>query len=172
MRSSCDAFMAATIPAMALIPALLKTADVCGRGGERRGQPALISWTPEVARMLNRSAPRTSNTRQAHGGHAGHSRRRSKLRRCDFARPAIAAGAQDKEADSVLDECEFALGDFDIDGFVVGADLAYLLSTWGVANPPLGDLNNDGSIAAADLAMFLGNWRVSRVTRSCARAKE
>jgi hypothetical protein len=77
----------------------------------------------------------------------------------------IVAGALDKDADGVLDECEFARGNFDLDGIVGGADLAVLLSveapsdgTWGVTNAPFGDLNGDGIIAGADLAIFLGNW--------------
>ena len=55
-------------------------------------------------------------------------------------------------------EEEFARGDFDLDGTVGGADLAVLLSIWGVINPPLGDLNGDGIIGGADLSIFLGNW--------------
>ena len=70
----------------------------------------------------------------------------------------IATGAQDKDADGVLDDCEFARGDFDLDGTVGGADLAVLLSIWGVINPPLGDLNGDGIISGADLSIFLSNW--------------
>ncbi len=49
-------------------------------------------------------------------------------------------------------------GDLDLDGVVGSADLAYLLSIWGVTNPPLGDLNNDGVVGASDLSIFLGNW--------------
>jgi hypothetical protein len=70
----------------------------------------------------------------------------------------IATGAQDKDADGVLDDCEFARGDFDLDGTVGGADLAVLLSLWGVVNAPFGDLNGDGQIAGADLSILLGNW--------------
>ena len=70
----------------------------------------------------------------------------------------IATGAQDKDGDGVLDDCEFARGDFDLDGTVGGADLAVLLSIWGVINPPLGDLDGDGIIGSADLWIFLGNW--------------
>ncbi|MCE2883117.1 MAG: hypothetical protein LW636_12285 [Planctomycetaceae bacterium] len=39
-----------------------------------------------------------------------------------------------------------------------GADLAALLSLWGIPNPPLGDLNGDGIVNAADLAGLLSNW--------------
>ncbi|MEI7879012.1 MAG: hypothetical protein WCI96_13960, partial [Planctomycetota bacterium] len=70
----------------------------------------------------------------------------------------IASGAQDKDADGMLDECEFARGDFDLDGLVGGADLAALLSLWGVTNAPFGDLNGDGEISGADLKLLRGNW--------------
>ena len=70
----------------------------------------------------------------------------------------IALGAQDQDADALLDECEYARGDFDLDGTVGGADLAVLLSLWGVVNAPFGDLNGDGQIAGADLSILLGNW--------------
>lgn len=52
-------------------------------------------------------------------------------------------------------------GDFNDDGMVDGADLAVLLSAWGVC-PPKGsceaDLNADGEVNGADLAILLGNW--------------
>ena len=60
--------------------------------------------------------------------------------------------------DGVLDDCEFARGDFDLDGTVGGADLAVLLSLWSVTNAPFGDLDGDGQIGGADLAILLGNW--------------
>ena len=58
----------------------------------------------------------------------------------------------------MLDDCEFARGDFDLDGTVGGADLATMLSLWGTINAPFGDLNGDGIIAGADLATLLSNW--------------
>jgi hypothetical protein len=70
----------------------------------------------------------------------------------------IAAGASDTDSDRVLDDCEFARGDFDLDGVVNAADLSVLLLLWGTINPPYGDLNGDGSINAADLAALLLNW--------------
>jgi predicted outer membrane repeat protein len=73
--------------------------------------------------------------------------------RCD-----IIAGASDKNANGRLDACEFARGDFNLDGEVTGADLALVLSLWGLANPPIGDLNGDGLISGADLSILLGNW--------------
>jgi len=70
----------------------------------------------------------------------------------------VVEGAVDDDLDGVLDECEFARGDFDLDGMVGGADLATLLSLWGTVNAPFGDFDGDGMIAGADLAIFLGNW--------------
>ena len=70
----------------------------------------------------------------------------------------IASGAQDKDLDGVLDDCEFARGDFNLDGTVGGADIAVLLSLWGVTNAPFGDLNHDGVIGGPDLSVLLSNW--------------
>ena len=70
----------------------------------------------------------------------------------------LAKGAEDIDGDGRIDVCEIAQGDFDLDGEVSGADLAALLSEWGVANPALGDLDGDGVVGGADLAILLGNW--------------
>jgi len=70
----------------------------------------------------------------------------------------IALGGQDKDADGRLDECEIAAGDFDLTGFVDGADLGALLGLWGFASPPYGDLDRDGIVGGGDLAMLLGAW--------------
>jgi formylglycine-generating enzyme required for sulfatase activity len=70
----------------------------------------------------------------------------------------IANGAQDKDADGLLDDCEFARGDFDLNGVIDGADLAVVLSLWGLQNPPIGDLDGDGVVGGADLSIILSNW--------------
>jgi hypothetical protein len=71
----------------------------------------------------------------------------------------IAANASlDKNANGVLDACELARGDLNLDGFVNAADLSVLLAFWGVPQPPLGDLDADGIIGGADLSILLGNW--------------
>ena len=54
--------------------------------------------------------------------------------------------------------CELADGDLNLDGCIGGADLAILLSLWGLPNPPIGDLNGDGVISGPDLATILANW--------------
>ena len=70
----------------------------------------------------------------------------------------ISNGAEDKNQNSVLDTCEIARGDFNLDGQISAADLADLLGLWGFPNPPFGDLNGDGAIGGADLALLLGRW--------------
>jgi hypothetical protein len=70
----------------------------------------------------------------------------------------IAAGAQDKDADGRLDDCEYRDGDFDLDGTISGADLAGILALWGVQAPPYGDLDGDGVVGGGDLAVLLNRW--------------
>jgi hypothetical protein len=67
----------------------------------------------------------------------------------------------DENSDGSLDMCSYAYGDFDLDGSIGGADLAYLLSIWGLSNIPIGDLTGDGSIGGADLAALLSRWGTS-----------
>lgn len=49
------------------------------------------------------------------------------------------------------------VADFDFDGTVGGADLAFLLASWGAAFGPA-DLNADGNVDGADLAALLASW--------------
>lgn len=69
-----------------------------------------------------------------------------------------AFGELDKDADGRIDDCEIARGDFDLSGFIDGADLGALLTLWGFANPPYGDIDQDGVVAGGDLAILLGSW--------------
>ena len=46
-------------------------------------------------------------------------------------------------------------GDFDLNGLVDGADLAFVLGAWNTAD---GDVNDDGNTDGADLSIVLGNW--------------
>ena len=78
--------------------------------------------------------------------------------RKEFEERTSGANAQDKDADGRLDECEIALGDFNLDGEIGAAELAELLSLWGSVNQPYGDLNDDGVIGAQDLAILLDRW--------------
>jgi hypothetical protein len=75
------------------------------------------------------------------------------LDRCE-----VAGGATDKDADGRPDACEYAAADFDLDGQVGGADLAYLLAVWGLPAQVVGDLDGDGSVGGADLALLLSGW--------------
>ncbi len=67
----------------------------------------------------------------------------------------VDTGAADLDNDGQLDACEMAVGDFNLDGFVIADDLADLLDRWGVADAVYGDLNLDGVIGGADLAILL-----------------
>ncbi len=67
-------------------------------------------------------------------------------------------GEQDKDGDGRPDSCEFARGDFDLDGQVGAADLSGLLAIWGLQNPPYGDFNDDGIVGGADMSFILANW--------------
>jgi hypothetical protein len=67
-------------------------------------------------------------------------------------------GEQDKDGDGRPDACEFARGDFDLDGQVGASDLSGILAIWGLQNPPYGDFNGDGIIGGADMSFILGNW--------------
>ena len=69
----------------------------------------------------------------------------------------IAFGQADADADGLPDICEFARGDFDLDNDTDGADLAYLLSGWGI-NAGRADINRDGFVGGADLAILLSSW--------------
>jgi hypothetical protein len=54
--------------------------------------------------------------------------------------------------------CVPAVGDFDGDGTVNGADITQLLIAWGTDNPGSRDLNADGEVDGVDLGMLLEHW--------------
>jgi hypothetical protein len=64
----------------------------------------------------------------------------------------------DCDANGVLDSCEFAWGDFNLDGAIDGDDLGALLGLWGQINAPYGDLDGDGYIDGNDLGRLLARW--------------
>ena len=70
----------------------------------------------------------------------------------------ISGGMIDKDADGRPDDCEYAYGDFDLDGVISAADLAVLLAVWGFPNPIIGDVSGDGTVNGADLAILLDRW--------------
>jgi formylglycine-generating enzyme required for sulfatase activity len=53
--------------------------------------------------------------------------------------------------------CEYARGDFGLDGSVDGKDLGYLLASWGSADP-FADLDGNQLVNGADLGKLLANW--------------
>jgi formylglycine-generating enzyme required for sulfatase activity len=66
-------------------------------------------------------------------------------------------GAADDNQNCTPDACEYALGDFGLDGSVSGKDLGYLLSVWGTPDP-FADVTGDGTVNGADLGTLLANW--------------
>ncbi len=70
----------------------------------------------------------------------------------------ISAGAMDWDSDGVLDTCEYAIGDLNLNGVIDQQDLSILLGWWGIANPVYGDLNNDNAVNATDLGILLGRF--------------
>jgi formylglycine-generating enzyme required for sulfatase activity len=85
------------------------------------------------------------------------------LDRCDV----FFAGAADDNLNCVPDLCEYAVGDFGLEGSVGGDDLAFLLSAWGNADP-FSDLSGDGVVGGEDLSILLSNWGTTRfVSGNC-----
>ena len=66
-------------------------------------------------------------------------------------------GAADDNQNCTPDACEYARGDFGLDGSVSGKDLGYMLAVWGTADP-FADTNGDGTVNGADLGTVLSNW--------------
>lgn len=52
--------------------------------------------------------------------------------------------------------------DFDCDGDIGAADLAFLLGAWGPCYGCAGDLTGDNTVGPADLAILLGSWGTCR----------
>jgi formylglycine-generating enzyme required for sulfatase activity len=66
-------------------------------------------------------------------------------------------GAADDNQNCTPDACEYARGDFGLDGAVSGKDLGYVLAVWGTADL-FADTNGDGTVNGADLGTVLSNW--------------
>ena len=69
-----------------------------------------------------------------------------------------AGGSGDSDSDGIPDSCERARGDFNLDGFIDGSDLSFVLSAWGATGDHDADLNGDGEVAGEDLAVLLAGW--------------
>ena len=65
-------------------------------------------------------------------------------------------GAADTDLDGVIDSCERAFGDLNLDGLIDGLDLALVLSNWGGSG--IGDVNGSGTVDGVDLASLLSSW--------------
>ena len=64
----------------------------------------------------------------------------------------------DSNGDGRLDECQYAIGDLDLSGFVDGVDLGLMLVKWGQPNPGIPDCNGDGIFDGVDLGVMLVHW--------------
>lgn len=67
-------------------------------------------------------------------------------------------GADDANGNGVLDECEFAYGDLNLDGQIDGGDMFIVLGWFASPFPLFGDLNDDGMTNAADMGILLSRW--------------
>jgi hypothetical protein len=70
----------------------------------------------------------------------------------------ISNGATDADGDGILDSCEYAIGDLNLNGVVDSQDVSILLGWWGLPNPVYGDLTGDGVVDARDLGVMLGRF--------------
>jgi formylglycine-generating enzyme required for sulfatase activity len=64
----------------------------------------------------------------------------------------------DKNDDGILDSCQYARGDFDLNREVGPADLALQIGLWGTHDSPICDLNGDGLVNGEDLGILLIYW--------------
>jgi hypothetical protein len=70
----------------------------------------------------------------------------------------VGSDCDDGDGDGVPDACPSGgLADINRDGFVDGADLAFVLADWGLAGSAA-DLDGNGIVGAGDLAIVLGAW--------------
>ncbi len=71
----------------------------------------------------------------------------------------LAGQLVDANADGIPDTCQSCVGDLLIDHKVDGADLAIVLSQWGLAMPStISDINHDGTVDGNDLGILLAHW--------------
>ena len=70
----------------------------------------------------------------------------------------LSDGADDANGNGVLDDCEYAYGDLNLDGEIDGADMFIVLGWFAAPFPIFGDLNEDGRTDAADMGILLSRW--------------
>jgi formylglycine-generating enzyme required for sulfatase activity len=86
-----------------------------------------------------------------------------RLDRCDILQYAAA----DDNQNCTPDVCEYARGDFGLDGSVDGKDLGYMLASWGSADL-FADLDGNQLVNGADLGKLLANWGATPFGAVCA----
>ncbi len=86
-----------------------------------------------------------------------------RLDRCDI----LLYAAPDDNQNCTPDVCEYARGDFGLDGSVDGKDLGYLLASWG-SSDPFADLDGNQLVNGADLGTLLANWGATSFGAVCA----
>ena len=64
----------------------------------------------------------------------------------------------DTNDNGIIDSCDLARGDFNLDGVVNVTDLLSLLGAWGICPGCVEDTNGDGSVNVTDLLTLLANW--------------
>lgn len=69
----------------------------------------------------------------------------------------VEADGEDVDENGVLDTCQIAVGDLDLDGVIGSRDLMMVLMHWQSAES-IRDLNKDGVVDSADLGILLSNW--------------
>jgi hypothetical protein len=69
----------------------------------------------------------------------------------------VEADGEDVDENGMLDSCQMAAGDLDLDGITGSRDLVMVLMHW-QSTESLRDLNSDGVVDSADLGILLSNW--------------
>jgi len=64
---------------------------------------------------------------------------------------------KDDDGDNKADRCERVHGDLDLNGFVDGLDMAFLLAAWGSPSQ-VADIDSNGIVDGSDLAILLAAW--------------
>jgi hypothetical protein len=129
-------------------------ADAARRGAAASGATAaciviaitVVHHTPST-RSSSACSSSKSSFRVGIGSSAGPAETTDRYAQCQ-------TGA-DANEDGILDHCQFAAGDLDLDGVVGAKDLVLVLNDWGTEGH---DANGDGIVDGFDLAAILSNW--------------
>lgn len=178
-KSACILFGAVALTAIVADATLGGTAPLAASGTKRRVSATVSTTTAIVSEPVVEAKNTTTNVWEPAPLDTGATAVRKGVE--EPYRPAIAAatsmlfdcnnngqldtveianGAPDTDSDAVLDSCEYAIGDLNLNGLIDQQDLSILLGWWGIPNPQFGDLNNDGAVNALDLGIILGRFGV------------